>query len=369
MNINYFTMLVIAWYSLVSEAYAINETIDTSIFGKRGSSSVNSTYYIIFGIVILIFVGLGVIVNWMNSRRIRESEQRYLKKKEASRAHGVDFSDDTSRRIEQLAKTVKMDPEKVLYNNKSFEYAVEKLRKKSPNDPLLLKIPELREDLGFTFFNRRAPFINTRMLQSGQKLRVGVKFKGKAHSYVSTIINTNEEEFWVKPPLVKGQAVNLSRFKTFDFSVFRKNDGEYQFTCPLKSQISTPANALVMVHVNKIKKLLTREHDRYKLHFKRQFFFTDSNNTSQSCQGVVMDISIGGLKFLVKEIPEGVTEGINVFFKLEEANIKQEIKAEIVRISRQKGKTFIHLRFQDMSELNRLYLQKFVAKKNPVKVK
>lgn len=356
-----------AWYSLVSEAYAINETIDTSLFSKRSTGGVDSIYYIIFGIVILIFIGIGVIINRMNSRRIHQADQRYLQKKEKARTQGVDFSDDTSRRIEVLAKTVKMDPEKVLYNNKSFEWAVEKLRKKSPNDPMLLKIPELREDLGFTFFNRRAPFINTRMLQSGQKLRVAVNFKGKSHSYVSTIINTNEEEFWVKPPLVKGKAVNLSRFRNFNFSIFRKNDGEYQFNCRLKNQISTPANALVMVHVNKIKKLLTREHDRYKLHFKRQFFFSIAGET-KNCQGIVMDISIGGLRFLVKEIPEGVVDGINVFFKLEEANIKQEIKAEIVRMTQQKGKNYIHLQFQDMSELNRLYLQKFVAKKNPVKL-
>ncbi len=357
-----------AWYSFYSEAYAINETIDTSLFSKRASSGADSSYYILFAAVIVIFVVIGIIVNRFNSKRIQQADQKYLKKKEAARTQGVDFSDDTSRRIEMLAKMVKMDPEKVLYNNKVFEGAVEKLRKKAPNDPMLLKIPELREDLGFSFFNRRAPFINTRMLQSGQKLRVAVNSKGKSHSYVSTIINTNEEEFWVKPPLVKGKAVNLAKFKTFDFSVFRKNDGEYQFTCRLKNQISTPANALVMIHINKIKKLLTRENDRYKLHFKRQFFFSDLN-TSQSCQGVVMDISIGGLRFLVKEIPEGVIEGINVFFKLEEANIKQEIKAEIVRTSQHKGKNYIHLQFQDMSELNRLYLQKFVAKKNPVKLK
>ncbi|MBU2644286.1 PilZ domain-containing protein [bacterium] len=357
-----------AWYTLYSVAYAINETIDTSLFSKRASSGADSTYYILIGAFILIFVGIGIFYNWLNSKRIEKADQRYIKKKEAARHQGVDFSDDTSRRIDMLAKTVKMDPEKVLYNNRFFEGAVEKLRKKSPNDPMLLKIPELREDLGFTFFNRRTPFINTRMLQSGQKLRVAVNFKGKSHSYVSTILNTNEEEFWVKPPLVNGKAVNLSKFKSFDFSVFRKNDGEYQFTCRLKNQISTPANALVMIHVNKIKKLLTRENDRYKLHFKREFFFSDMN-TTKSCQGVVMDISIGGLKFLVKEIPEGVIEGINVFFKLEEANIKQEIKAEIVKITSQKGKNYIHLRFQDMSELNRLYLQKFVAGKNPIKLK
>ena len=247
-----------------------------------------------------------------------------------------------------------------------------------PSDPLLIKIPGLREDLGYIFFNRRANFICTQMLQSGQKMRVGVKFKGKSHSYVSTILNTAEDEFWVKPPTVKGKTINLSKFKSFDFSIFRKNDGEYRFSSKLKSQITTPINALVMEHVNEIKKLATREHDRYMLQFKRKFFFvykqkkgkqSEQAGESAQCTGTVVDISIGGLKFTVPEISEKVVEGISVIFKLEEAKIRNEIQAEIVRISTEGGNKSIHLQYQDLSELNRLYLQKFIASKNPIKVK
>ncbi|MCP4753443.1 MAG: PilZ domain-containing protein [Proteobacteria bacterium] len=357
-----------AWYSIISEAYAINETLDTSLFTTRSTSGGGGTTFMIaFGAVIAVIAIVVYLYNRSSSKRIKSAGLQYMKKKEETQRQELDFSDDTSQRIETLAAAVGANPLKLLSNNKDFEHAVEKLRKESPSDPLLVKIPNLREDLGYTFFNRRVPFICTQMLQPGQKLRVGVKYQGKAHSYVGSILNMNEEEFWVKPPTVKGKAVNLAKFKTFDFSVFRKNDGEYRFTSKLKSQISTPANALVMAHVKKIKKLTTRENDRYKLQFKREFYFSDLNK-KMHYPGVVMDISIGGLRFLVKEIPEGVIEGVNVFFKLEEAKIKQEIRAEIVRISRQKGKNYIHLQFQDMSELNRLYLQKFVSSKNPIKI-
>jgi c-di-GMP-binding flagellar brake protein YcgR len=245
---------------------------------------------------------------------------------------------------------------------------VAKLRQKEPNSSLLQRIPALREDLGYTFYNRKVPFICTQMLQTGQKLRVTIKYQGKPHSYVSTILNTTEAEFWVKPPNAGGKSVDLSRFKHFGFSVFRKNDGEYRFACPLIKQIEKPTSALVMSHVSKIKKLKAREHERYRLQLKKEFFFSDLK-TSSSCIGIVMDISIGGMRVLVKSIPEGVVQGSQVFFKLEEAGIQQEIRAEVVRISQQKDKIFMHLRFQDMSELNRLHIQKFVADKTPIKTK
>ncbi|MBU3915919.1 flagellar brake protein [bacterium] len=299
-------------------------------------------------------------------------------KKAQAQQQEIELSEDASYRIVALAKAVNTVPEKLLSSNSAFEKAVVKLKKTMPSDPLLIKIPGLREDLGYIFFNRRASFICTQMLQSGQKMRVGVKSKGKSHSYVSTIINTTEDEFWVKPPTVKGKTVNLSKFKSFDFSIFRKNDGEYRFSSKLKSQITTPINALVMEHVSDIKKLHTREHERYMLQFKRKFFFVynqrkgkqeEQAGENAQCTGTVVDISIGGLKFTVPEIPEKVVEGITVIFKLEEAKIRNEIQAEIVRISTEGGNKSIHLQYQDLSELNRLYLQKFIASKNPVKVK
>jgi c-di-GMP-binding flagellar brake protein YcgR len=136
-------------------------------------------------------------------------------------------------------------------------------------------------------------------------------------------------------------------------------------------------NALVMQHVNKIKKLHIREHERYKLQFKRKFYFLTSgrkpNMVSDSsahefCAGTVLDISIGGMKFVADNLPDKVSEGIYVIFKLEEAKIKNEIHAEIVKLSGDANRAYIHLQYQNLSELNRLYLQKFIASKNPIKV-
>jgi c-di-GMP-binding flagellar brake protein YcgR len=355
-------------YSLVSKIYATERTIDVSMFRTQQSSSVDPLYYLLIGAVFLAIVVFAAVYHWRYSRRLGKVDQNYFEKKEQARQKQFDFADDTSERIEMLAQIVDADPDKMLYSSKAFENAVAKLRQKEPNSSLLQRIPALREDLGYTFYNRKVPFICTQMLQTGQKLRVTIKYQGKPHSYVSTILNTTEAEFWVKPPNAGGKSVDLSRFKHFGFSVFRKNDGEYRFACPLIKQIEKPTSALVMSHVSKIKKLKAREHERYRLQLKKEFFFSDLK-TSSSCIGIVMDISIGGMRVLVKSIPEGVVQGSQVFFKLEEAGIQQEIRAEVVRISQQKDKIFMHLRFQDMSELNRLHIQKFVADKTPIKTK
>lgn len=364
-------------FSIIPEAYAVNKSLDTSMFTIQGGSATSSNALYIVIIVIVLIVAAIIIYRWISSQRIKKANQRYLQKRAKAQQQEIELSEDASFRLVALAKAVNAVPEKLLGSNVAFEKAVEKLKKNSPDDPLINKIPALREDLGYIFYNRRAQFVCTQMLQTGQKLRVGVSFKGKSHSYVGTIINTTENEFWVKPPTIKGKTVNLSNFKTFNFSIFRKNDGEYRFTSQLKSQIKTPMNALVMAHVNKIKKLHTREHERYALQFKRNFYFLIGGkkgsaggkiDSQYQCPGVVMDISIGGMKFQTKELPEKVTEGVNVVFKLEEAKIKNEINAEIVKISGSKGKVNVHLQFQNLSELNRLYLQKFIASKNPIKV-
>ncbi len=368
-----------AWYSLFySEAYAVNKSLDTSMFGvKNTSSSSTSVLFWLAGVVVLLLV-LILAYRWLNIQRIKRANQRYLLRRAKVQQQEIELSEDASFRIVALAKAVNTVPEKLLSSNTAFEKAVEKLKKLSPSDPLIMKIPGLREDLGYIFFNRRANFICTQMLQTGQKLRVSVNFKGKSHSYVGTILNSTEDEFWVKPPTVKGKTVNLSKFKSFDFSIFRKNDGEYRFSSILKSQITTPIHALVMAHVNKIKKLHIREHDRYSLQFKRQFFFVHGNRKIQAagntddnmqCVGTVVDISIGGMKFSVNELPERVTEGVKVIFRLEEAKIRNEINAEIVRITDEGTMKSVHLQFQELSELNRLYLQKFIASKNPIKIK
>jgi hypothetical protein len=212
-----------AWYSIIPEAYAVNKSIDTSMFSVRSTSGSSTTSVFIYvGIGLVVFVVLIFIYRWLNLLRIKRSNKRYLQKRAKAQQQEIELSEDASFRLVTLAKAINANPEKMLGSNLAFEKAVEKLKKISPGDPMLMKIPALREDLGYIFFNRRAQFVCTQMLQTGQKLRVGVKFKGKSHSYVGTVLNTTEDEFWVKPPTVKGKVVNLSNSNLSNSVFFAK---------------------------------------------------------------------------------------------------------------------------------------------------
>jgi len=132
-----------------------------------------------------------------------------------------------------------------------------------------------------------------------------------------------------------------------------------------------------MLHVNKIKKLHIREDDRFKMEFERTFYFMISDDKHKDsteedeglqCTAMVIDISSGGLKFFVEELPETVGLGANVMFRLEEAKITRDIQAEIVKITSENDQNYVHIQFLNLSELNRLYLQKFIASENPSKI-
>ena len=127
-----------------------------------------------------------------------------------------------------------------------------------------------------------------------------------------------------------------------------------------------------MEHNDEIKRLPKREDNRYRVQFERRIFFVNSlehdEESNISCSVMVVDISIGGMKFNVKELPVEAAVGTTVVFDLKEAKIKHSIHGSIVRTSKQEKLISAHIQFTDLSELDRLYLQKFISSKNAVKV-
>lgn len=347
--------------------------IDTSFLSIKGAYKSSPELVIAFSAILFAFIAFITIYQWFRFKDVKKSSRKYQQKKEEAKQNQLmDISETASKLLIELANKANTVPERLITNNDEFEKAVNKICALEPVDPLVQKLPGLREDLGFIFFNRRAPFITSKMLIPGNKIRVGMVIKTKKHSYVSTVLNTSEKEFWVKPPTSKGKVVNLRKFKTLEFRVFRRSDGEFRFFCKLKKQISKPVHAIVLEHSDDIKRLPKRKDDRYRLQFERRVYFV--NNVDQeesaniSCVGTVVDISNGGMKFNVKELPIEATVGTNIVFDLKEAKIKHSIHGSIVRTSKHDKEISAHIQFTDLSELDRLYLQKFISNKNAIKV-
>lgn len=346
--------------------------IDTSFLSLKGAYKTSPELVIAFFTVLFAFILFISIYQWLRFRGLKTTSKKYIQKKEEARQNELlDISETASKQLIELANKANTVPERLITSNQDFEKAATKILTTIPNDPLIQQIPGLREDLGFIFFNRRAPFITSKMLIPGNKVRVGLTIKTKKHSYVSTILNTSEKEFWVKPPTAKGKVVNLGKFKNLEFRVFRRSDGEFRFFCNLKKQITQPVHALVMEHSGDIKRLPKRKDDRYRVQFERQVFFVNTmeeEDSNVSCTATVVDISIGGMKFNVKELPMEATVGTIIVFDLKEAKIKHSIHGNIVKNSKHEKYISVHVQFTDLSELDRLYLQKFISSKNAVKI-
>ena len=144
-----------AWYSIVPEVYASNRGIDVSIFSTRNTSTdVDTNAFVFVGIGLAIIIVLIFVYKWASNQRIRRANKRYLQKRAKAQQQEIELTEDASFRLVALAKAVNANPEKLLGSNVAFEKAVEKLKKTSPSDPMLTKIPALREDLGYIFFKQ-----------------------------------------------------------------------------------------------------------------------------------------------------------------------------------------------------------------------
>ena len=67
----------------------------------------------------------------------------------------------------------------------------------------LEKIYELRNSLEFTFKNLDWAFLNTQMLEKGIKLECEIKHKSRNVVVMSSILDANETQLYIKPPTVK----------------------------------------------------------------------------------------------------------------------------------------------------------------------
>ncbi|MDH5560191.1 MAG: PilZ domain-containing protein [Deltaproteobacteria bacterium] len=354
-----------------SNAYALDTGIDVGFFSKTGASEGSNTYFFIGLAVLIIVLGLVFYIHKIRSKnQFLQAQKNYQKKRQEMLIQTQNISDDAGKDIDYLAKMTAADISKLIDDHKYYEKMASKFAKKFPHDPFITRISQIRQELGFTFDNQKAKFITSKMLLNGQKVRVGVKYKGKAHNYVGTILNTFESEFWVKPPTVKGKVIDLTQFRHLQFRVYRKNDGEYSFQGDLISQITKPVNAIVVPHSDKIKRLRLREQDRYEISFEKKFYFLlpDAGKGDDATKGIVQDLSVGGIKMSVENLPSNVIVGTNIVLDLSEADIKNEIQASIVRINTAGTENYIHMQFNNLSELNRLNLQKFIAGKKAKKL-
>jgi hypothetical protein len=277
--------------------------------------------------------------------------------------------------LQHLAgSSLPQDVQPLLALRTAFETAAERFREGHADDPLIKRIPQLRQRLGYGIGNMRNPFVSTRMLAPGLRLQCTLPGTKRSVTFVTAILGVGERAFFIKPPTARGNPVDLTRFETLTFKLARERDAQYEFDSRVMGQAQSGIRPVALEHSTSIRKLLFRNAPRVPVELDVHFFVvkqevaaehkhrTFKRHESQySLLGKIVDLSLGGLR-LIAELPgQKPVEGDIVVFQLPQANIKDDMVAEVIDVVAPQQDTIqMHMQFIGSKEINRLKLSKFL---------
>lgn len=335
----------------------------------------NPVYNWVFAGIVAVGLVYGVIYAVTRKRRLREQAMA----REESRLRLLLTEFNLGEAENELLATLAgsesaMDLIPLITARNAFEQSAANFRDFNPDHPAVKRIPQLRQRLGYGFGNLRNPFTSTRMLPGGIRAQCTIPREKRPVQFVTTLLAVGERAFYMKPPTAKGKPVNLSKIPELIFKVVRDQDAEYEFNARVLGQAQSGLNAVALEHTQSVRKLLFRNAPRVPVSLDVHFFVikqevaaerrhrTFKRHESQySILGRMLDLSLGGLR-LQAELPgQRPVEGDLVVFQLPEANIKDDMVAEIIDVAVPKPDWIqLHMQFIGTKEINRLKLSKYL---------
>jgi PilZ domain len=355
-----------------------SKSIDLSSLQFRGNDlqATNS----VIGAVLLVIALAGVAVFAFFYLRSHRRKAELAEQREEARLKLLVSEMNLGRTEIQLLTTLvgTVDTSRLLEmmdSRDNFEEAVQRFREANPTHPALRRVSALRQRLDYGFSNIRNPFVDTRMLAPGTRLRCRIRLAKREVSFLTTLLAINENQFIIRPPTAKGKPVGLGNLRELQFRVSREHDAEYEFTCPVEGQLPTGAKPVMCGHTRTISRMLFRNADRIDVDLPTEFYVirqefanerTAGNLRALDSQyrfdGAIKDISIGGALVFKQGGPDQLSEGDMVVFRLAEAHIKDDVVGQVMGLfPRDDGQTQVHLQFLGLRELNRLKLGKFLV--------
>jgi PilZ domain len=354
------------------------KNIDLSALKFRGDEGMALNGILGAAFLLVVIVAAGIFA-FFYMRRRRWAEE-VAEQREEARLKLMVSELNLGRTEVQLLQTLTgggdtADLLELLETRDKFEAAVQSFRDAHPADPALRRMAQLRQRLEYGFDNVRNPFVDTRMLAPGTRLRCRIKTAKREVSFLTTLMGVNERQFIIRPPTAKGKPVSIGGLRELQFRVSREHDAEYEFDCPVEGQLPTGTRAIICGHTRTISRLLFRNADRIDVEIPTEFYvirqeFTNERTASHlraldsqyRIDGVIRDISIGGALVVSQGKEERVHEGDMIVFKLPAAQIKDDVVGQCMGLfPRDDDTTQIHLQFMGLRELNRLKLGKFLV--------
>lgn len=345
-------------------------------FRSTGSEVLNELVGAAFLLVVIIGAGIGAFFYLRSRRQERELAAQREDTRLRLMVSELNLGHSEVELIQTLAGTNDISELLTLMESReSFEQVVQRFREANPRHPALKRVAPLRRHLEYGFTNVRNPFVDTRMLPAGTRLRCTIRLPKREVSFLTAIVATNESHFIIRPPTAKGKPARLDKLRELNFNVAREHDAEYEFTCPLEGQLTSGIMAVMCTHTRNISRLLFRNADRIEVDIPTEFFVIHQEfatdrpvgalraiDSQARFDGTLQDISIGGALAFARDAQEVVHEGDMVVFRLAAAVIQDDLVAQCVGVfPRDDGRLQIHLQFLGMKELNRLKLGKYLV--------
>jgi hypothetical protein len=240
----------------------------------------------------------------------------------------------------------------------------------------LNKIFMLRKSLQFSFKNTDVNFSSTQMIEVGTQLEFQIRHEQKKIVFTSTIIDSNETQLLIKPPTVKRRPANIRQFKELYCNIRRGNDADYEFKFKIIGQLKTDLNAVKLKHTNKIRKLQIRISERLPMELEIDFQLLSSEQFEMEkkfdlgrlqhhkLSGIIKDLSAGGLKVQLDELPpQGINKSDVFLFHLPYASLRKNLAASVLDVIPSNGQIDVHFVFRDIDLLTHMKLNQYLHRR------
>lgn len=345
----------------------------------EGPSVIPTSFYFLLAFVIAAGVGGFFLLRYIRAKQEQEEldqivdEQAQLELDTELEARRV--SEENREFLRELCDTedpVELVP--VIMSFEEFEKVVEEF-KASPRfrAPALAQIFNLRKALGFTIKNSEYAFLCTQMLLNGTKLECQIHSKGKSVAFMTSVLDANETELLIKPPMVKRRPANLKQFPEIACRLRREGDADYDFTLRVLDQITDEMNAVVLEQSKHIRTMRIRQSERISVNIEMDFQLVSEaqyelEKMEEQSRGEhipitakVVDMSGGGIKLQISKMPaRPIITGDVLVFHLARSSLRQDLAAGVLQVVPRGGLFDLHTTFREMDTLTRIKINQYL---------
>ena len=340
-----------------------------------------SFYVLAFSLLGTVIGGI-FLIRYLHKKKVEDGLNKLAK----DQAQLVVDSEFEARNLEDedreffLKLTNTKDPSKhvpIIMSSQKFEDTVMDYKKSQKfKESDLDKIYMLRKGLQFNFKNTNSSFICTQMLEPGTHLECQILHKKKNVVFMSNVLDSNETELMLKPPKVKSRPANMKQFTELQCRIRRENDADYEFKLKIIGQLVRDLNAVILEHTSNIRRLHIRNSERLQLDLEMEFEMVPGRQYEMErkldlgksdyvkLSGIVKDMSAGGIKVQLKELPPDGIKREDVFiFHLPYASLRKKLAVSVLDLVSHEGLTDVHCEFLDVDMLTRMKINQYLHRR------